>query len=99
MSFDLVMVLGLSAVAVMVYNVFYTLATRKELHGGMIGKRWSVMTLLVVLFLLGYMVLPFLATMPAEVLRVIVSLIFLFGAIYVTITLRLVYGIVRELRS
>ncbi len=97
MKIDLIMIVGLAAVSVMLLNLFQVVSLRSRIGGGMIGKRWNVMTLLVVLFAAGYSILPFLATMPVETLRTIVSLILFFGAIYVLITLRLIYGIIREL--
>lgn len=57
------------------------------------------MTLLVVMFAAGYSILLFLATIPVETLRIIVSFILFFGAIYVLITIRLIYGIIKELSA
>lgn len=97
MKIDLIMIVGLAAVSIMLLNLFQVVSLRSRIGGGMIGKRWNVMTLLVVLFAAGYSILPFLAAMPVETLRAIVSLILFFGAIYVLITLRLIYGIIKEL--
>ena len=99
MKFDLIMIVGLAAVCVMLINLFQVISLKSQMSGGMVGKRWNVMILLVVLFAAGYSILPFLATMPVETLRIIVSLILFFGAIYVLITIRLIYGIIKELSS
>jgi ABC-type phosphate transport system permease subunit len=92
-------ILGIVALFVMLVNFFITLSMRTQIKGGVIGKRWNVMTALVALFTLGYGILPFVGSLSPDALRLIVALIFLFGAIYVTITLRLILGIVNELMS
>ena len=51
------------------------------------------------MFAAGYSILLFLATIPVETLRIIVSFILFFGAIYVLITIRLIYGIIKELSA
>ena len=99
MKVDLILIVGFAAVFIMLINLFMVISLKSHVSGGMVGKRWNVMTLLVVLFAAGYSILPFLATMPVETLRIIVSMILFFGAIYVMITIRLIYGIIRELSS
>jgi hypothetical protein len=92
-------ILGILALCVMLVNFYFTLAMRTQIKGGVIGKRWNAMTGLVALFTVGYGILPFVNSLSPDTLRLIVALIFLFGAIYVTITLRLILGIVNELMS
>lgn len=99
MKVDLIAIVGLAAVFIMLINLFQVVSLKSRVSGGMVGKRWNVMTLLVVLFAAGYFILPFLASMPVETLRIIVSLILFFGAVYVLITIRLIYGIIKELSS
>lgn len=60
---------------------------------------WRVLELLVVLFTLSYLATPFAGSLPEESLRLIVSLIFLFGAVYVVITVKLIHRIIRVLSS
>ena len=63
------------------------------------GKTWGTLSALVTLFTAGYFVTPFFSSLPAEVINLLVSLIFLFGAIYVVITVRLIYRIIEELSA
>ncbi len=63
------------------------------------GKTWGTLSALVTLFTAGYFVTPFFSLLPAEVINLLVSLIFLFGAIYVVITVRLIYRIIEELSA
>ncbi|MBX3647215.1 MAG: hypothetical protein KF853_13880 [Rhodocyclaceae bacterium] len=99
MQMDLIMIIGLAAVFVMLINLYQVVSLKSKMSGGLVGKSWNLMILLVVLFAAGYSILPFLATLPVETLRTIVSLILFFGAIYVLITIRLIYGIIKELSS
>lgn len=99
MKIDLVTVIGIAAVFLMLINLFFTVSMRSHVKGGVIGKRWNYMTLLVLLFAGGYFILPFIGSMTVETLRIIVSLIFFFGALYVMITLRMIYSIIKELMS
>jgi hypothetical protein len=52
---------------------------------------------LVALFAAGYVILPFLKQVPNDVLILAVGGIFLFGAIYVIVTINLIYKIIRVL--
>ena len=51
----------------------------------------------IVMFALGYLTTPFFDLIPEDILRLIVSLIFLFGAVYVVIMVKLIYRIIVEL--
>lgn len=99
MKIDLLTVIGIAAVFIMLINLFFTVSMRSHVKGGMIGKRWNYMTILVLLFAAGYFILPFIGTLTIETLRIVVSLIFFFGALYVMITLRMIYAIIKELTS
>lgn len=99
MKIDLIMLVGIAAVSIMLINLYQVVRLKSQMGGGVVGRRWSVMTLLVVLFAAGYSILPFLAAMPVDTLRVVVSLVMFFGAIYVLITIHLIHGIIRELSS
>jgi len=67
--------------------------------GGIVGKKWNFLMALVSLFTVGYLSTPFFGIIPEDVLRLIVSGIFFFGAIYVVITVKLIYQIIKELSA
>lgn len=92
---DLSMLLTLAAVLLIMFCLAQVLLLKREIPGGVVGKQWSVLVGLVVLFTVGYLAAPFFSTMPIETLRLIVSLVFLFGAVYVLITIRLIYRIIQ----
>ena len=97
MKFDITFIITLAAIAVMLYCLFLVYSLRKDIPGGLVSKQWRVLELLVVLFALGYLATPFAASLSEETLRQIVSLIFLFGAIYVVITVKLIHRIIKAL--
>jgi hypothetical protein len=99
MNLDLTTLIGVIALLVMLANLYSVISLRRQIPGGVIGKRWGVMIWLVALFTAGYGILPFVSALSAEMLRLIVALIFFFGALYVMITLRLIAGVIRELMS
>lgn len=99
MNIDLALLFSVTAIIVMLYCLGLVVSLRKEIPGGMIGKHWGTLQLLVVLFTVGYFATPFASLLPEEVLRLIVALIFLFGAIYVVITVKLIRNIIKVLAS
>ena len=97
MKFDVSTIISLLAILVMFYCLWLVLSLRKNIPGGVVGNTWKTLTALVVLFTFGYLVTPFFSMLPPMLMNVIVSLIFLFGAIYVVITVKLIYRIIEEL--
>lgn len=97
MDFNVTTVLNILAILVMFYCFYLVLSLKSRIPGGMVGKQWNFLTLLVVLFNIGYLTTPFFGRLPNEILRLVVSCIFIFGAIYVVVTVRLIFNIIREL--
>lgn len=97
MEANLISAINLGAIAVMLVCMYFVFALRSKIPGGVVGKQWRLLTVLVTLFTLGYFVTPFFTLLPANIINLIVALIFLFGAIYVLVTVRLIYRIIEEL--
>ena len=97
LQFDSVFFVDLAGIAVMLYGLAQILSLRKKVPGGMVGRYWRALTALVAMFMLGYLATPFFALLPPNSIRMIVALVFLFGAIYVALTVRLLYRIIEEL--
>jgi len=97
MEANLIGAINLGAIAVMLVCMYFVFALRSKIPGGVVGKQWRLLTVLVTLFTLGYFVTPFFTLLPANIINLIVALIFLFGAIYVLVTVRLIYRIIEEL--
>lgn len=97
MNIDIVMIITASAILIMFYCLWLTLRLKSSIPGGLVGKKWGMLTGLVSLFSLGYLATPFFNQIPEDLLRLIVALIFLFGAIYVVITVKLIHTVITEL--
>ena len=96
-NLDIPLIISFAAILVMIFCLFQVFSLRARIPGGVIGKRWNFLVILVVMFSIGYLATPFFGTLPADLMRLIASLIFFFGAIYVFITVRLIYHVIREL--
>ena len=99
MKFDLTIFISLAAILIMAYCLYLVMTLKKHVPGGIVGRTWNFLTGLVVLFTLGYLTTPLFGIIPENLLRLIVSGIFLFGAIYVVITVKLIYRIIEELSA
>lgn len=98
-SLDLSLLLTLAAIVLIVFCLFQVLMLKREIPGGVVGRQWTVLSGLVVLFTVGYLAAPFFRDMPLASLRLIVSMVFLFGAVYVLITIRLIYRVIQVLHE
>ena len=74
MQANLISVINVAAIAVMLVCLYMVFTLRSKIPGGVVGKQWRLLT-------------------------VLVTLIFFFGAIYVLITVRLIFRIIEELTS
>jgi hypothetical protein len=99
MENNLIVGINIAAIAVMLLCLYQVMTLRGKIPGGVVGKQWRLLTFLVSLFTLGYFVTPFFPLLPTQVINLIVALIFFFGAIYVLITVRLIYRIIEELTA
>ena len=97
MRIDFVLLITIAAIVVMFYCLWLLLSLKKQIPGGMVGRQWRVLEVLVWLFALGYLTTPFANLLSEQMLRLIVAVIFLFGAIYVVITVKLIHRIIKVL--
>ncbi|GBD98260.1 hypothetical protein BMS3Abin07_00271 [bacterium BMS3Abin07] len=65
--------------------------SQKNISGGIVGKKWNFKHAPVMIFTAGSMASSFFGMLPENILRLIVEMIFFFGAIYVVITVKLIY--------
>lgn len=97
MRIDIVLLITIAAIMVMLYCLWLLLSLKKHIPGGIVGKQWRVLEVLVWLFTLGYLATPFASQLSEQMLRLIVAVIFLFGAVYVVITVKLIHRIIKVL--
>ncbi len=96
-SLDIPLIISFAAILVMIFCLIQVYTLKAKIPGGVIGKRWNFLVMLVMMFSVGYLATPFFGALPAELMRFIAALIFFFGAIYVLITVKLIYHIIQEL--
>lgn len=96
-SVTLIFTINIAAIVVMLVCLATVFKLRANIPGGVVGKQWGILTFLVTLFTAGYFVTPFFAGLPTDVMNLVIALIFFFGAIYVLITVRLIYRIIEEM--
>jgi len=97
LELNVTLVLSLGSILVMLVGLYQVLAFRRSVPGGVVGKRWNFLTLLVVFFTLGFIFSPFFNLLPNSLLRLFVGIIFFFGSIYVVITINLIHTVIKEL--
>lgn len=99
MSFSPSLILDIAAIVLMAYCLYLVITLKKEIPGGVIGKKWKTLSVLVLIFAAGYMSMPFFGEIPPDTLRLIISVIFFFGSIYVLVTIKLIHTVIRSLSS
>ncbi len=93
------MIIMALAILIMLYSLWIAITLRAKVPGGVVGRSWRILITMVGFFFLGYLMIPFLGDLSEAALRLVVSFIFFFGAIYVAITIRLIYRVIEELAA
>jgi len=91
---DIANIVFIIAAVFMAYCMYLVMKLRNQFSGGLVGKYWKLLTLLVGIFTMGYFALPFFKYVPENILRLTVAGVFLFGAFYVLITIKLIKSII-----
>lgn len=95
LGFDLFTVISGIAIIVMLFSLMRAIDYKKTIPEGVVGKSWNVIVSWVVFFFLVYLTIPlFFVLLSQETKDIIVSFIFLFGAVFILINLTLVYRII-----
>lgn len=84
--------LAVVAIIVMGANVILAFRLKNVIIGGEVGERWKLLTYLILFFLFGYILAPLLLVLsvPVEVMGIMVFAVFLFGAIFVAVVIRII---------
>ena len=93
----LFLLLSGTAILVMVYALYSALSLKSKIPGGKVKSAWNMLTSLIGLFTIGYLATPFFRLLPQEVKDVLVGVIFLAGAIFVVIVIKLYFKIIEDL--
>lgn len=90
------LVLSASSILVMLYALYSAFVLRDKVPGGKVKSTWNFLTGLIVMFSAGYLTTPFFRLLPNEIKDVLVGVIFLAGAVFVLIVVKLFYKIVED---
>ena len=91
---DIANYIFIGAAIIMAYCMYLVVSLNEQFSGGLVGKYWKSLMFLVSIFTAGYLALPFFNQVPEEILRLTVAGVFLFGAFYVVITIKLIKSII-----
>lgn len=88
----------LCAVAIVMIFVALVLVLRlrRFAKGGYVGQAVNVLLVFILFFLVAYLVTPFLLSIPPEYGFILMGVVFLFGALFVVLVLRLIDSLVRK---
>jgi len=87
------------AIVTMVIGLKMVVGLRKTAPGGTIGKAVNWMLFLIVFFVLGYFLTPFMPRMSMELNLLFTALIFFFGAVFVVIVLWLIRSLIEKVMA
>ena len=93
----LFLVLSNAAIVVMLYALYSSFTLKSKIPGGKVKATWNILTGLIVMFTIGYLATPFFRLLPQEFKDILVGIIFLAGAIFVVIVIKLFYKIIEDL--
>jgi hypothetical protein len=91
------LVLSSAAIAVMFYALYSAVSLRNKIPGGKVKSTWNVLTGLIITFTAGYVMTPFFRLLPPDIKDLLVGIIFLAGAVFVVIVIKLFFRIVEDL--
>jgi len=89
--------LSISSIAVMLFALYQVFILRHKVPGGKVRSTWNFLSGLIVMFSAGYLSTPFFSLLPQEIKDILVGVIFLAGAIFVLIVIKLFYKIVEDI--
>ena len=82
------------AIVIMAVNVFKAFTLKKAIVGGEVGEKWNLSVYLIVFFFIGYIISPLFLHISPESKDIVISLVFLFGAIFVFMMIRLIFSVI-----
>ena len=97
MESQVVLGINIAAIGVMLICMYRVYSLRSKIPGAVVGTQWGLLTFMVTVFTAGYFVTPFFTQLPPNIINMFVALLFLFGAVYVLITVRLIFRVIEEL--
>lgn len=95
---NMTLLLLVAGLAIMVYNLFSGVQLRREVQGGIIGLRLGQLLVMILMFAVGYLAAAILALgQPENGSLLVLAVILLLGAAFVTLVLRLIRDVIAAL--
>lgn len=92
----LFIVLSVVSILVMFYALYCAFLLKDRIPGGKVKSTWNFLAGLIVVFSIGYLSTPFFRMLSPEIKDLLVGAIFLAGAVFVVIVVKLFYKIVED---
>jgi len=89
--------LSVLSIAVMLYALYSVFVLRHKIPGGKVKSTWDFLAALIMLFTVGYLSTPFFRLLPQEIKDIFVGIIFLAGAVFVVIVIKLFFKIIEDI--
>ena len=89
--------LSVSSIGVMLFALYKAFILRHRVPGGKVKSTWNILSGLIVMFAVGYLATPFFRLLPPEFKDALVGVIFLAGAIFVLIVIKLFFKIIEDI--
>ena len=99
MQIDLFTFVSGFAIMIMAIALWKAFLYKSAMPEGVVVRTWRLLMALIGLFFVGFLTLPFFVLLPPEWKDNITAFLFLFGAVYVLVTLNLVFRIVISLKK
>jgi len=99
LGFDLFTVICGLGIITMLFALLNVIEYKKFIPDGMVKEVWNNIAALVAIFFIIYLTFPFFILLSQRTKDIIVAVIFLFGAMYVLINIRLVYRIIMIMKG
>ena len=87
-------VISAAAILVMAVNVYRAFKLKKSIVGGEVGEKWNYSLYLIVFFFAGYILSPLFLRISPESKDILISLVFLFGAIFVFLMITVIFSVI-----
>jgi hypothetical protein len=94
---NIFLVLSIGAIAIMFFAMYQAIVMKKKVPGGKVKSTWDLLSGLIMLFCVGYLSTPFFRSLSPELKDFLVGVIFLAGALFVLIVVKLFAKIVEDI--
>ena len=92
----LILLISLSAILVVFYALLKAITLNRKIAAGLVKESWRLLYYLIGLLSVGYITMPLFPRLPESSRELIVSIIYLAGAVFVLMVINLIYKITKE---